>query len=180
MHKPAVAIAAALVTLTVGALGLVTAFGPVGADAGGGGGDGAERMIVVTDQGGDVLASLPLNGDSFSVSYRNSIYQTMAEERYVVAADGTYELVEIAADQLAVIEEYYAVPDAPRRAPAGDRRAYVVEPNPLHPAVFEALSIAATDLGERTIHIPGSSPYALWQLVDDAAPYLVLEIEETP
>ena len=176
MRKPAVAIAAALVTLTVGAFGLVTAFGPVGASADGGG----ERMIVVRDQDGDVLTSLPLNGDSFSVSYRNSIYQTMAEERYVVAADGKYELVEIAADQLAVIEEYYAVPDAPRRASPGDRRAYVVEPDPRHPAVFEALSIAATDLGERTIHIPGSSPYALWQLVDDAAPYLVLEIEETP
>ncbi|MDJ0377319.1 hypothetical protein [Cryobacterium sp. PH31-L1] len=174
MRKPAVAIAAVLGTLAIGAFGFVTAFGPVGAAEGG------ERMIVVSDQDGDVLASLPLDGDSFSVSYRNSIYQTMAEERYVVAADGKYELVEIAADQLAVIEEYYAVPDAPRPSPAGDRRAYVVEPDPLHPAVFEALSIAATDLGERTIHIPGSSPYALWQLVDDDDPYLILEIEETP
>lgn len=172
MLKPAVAIAAVLFTLTAGILGFVTAFGQGEADA--------ERMIVVSDRDGDVLASLPLDGDSFSVSYRNSIYQTMAEERYLVAADGSYQLVEIAADQLAVIEEYYAVPAAPSRALAGDRRAYVVQPDPNHPAVFDALSIAATDLGERTIHIPGSSPYALWQLVDDATPYLVLEIEETP
>lgn len=180
MRKPAVAIAVVLITLTAGILGFATAtataFGPGEAGAGA----GAERMIVVRDRAGDELASLPLNGDTFSVSYRNSIYQTLAEERYLVGADESYQLVEIAADQLAVIEEYYAVPGAPSPAPAGDRRAYVVQPDPNHPAVFDALSIAATDLGERTIHIPGSAPFALWQLVDDATPYLVLEIKEIP
>ena len=173
MPKPAVAIAVVLITITAGILGFATAFGPGDADA------SAERMIVVSDRAGDELASLPLNGDTFSVSYRNSIYQTLAEERYLVADNGSYRLVEIAADQLAVIEEYYAVPGAPSRAPVTDRRTYVVQPDQNHPAVFDALSIAATDLGERTIHIPGSAPFALWQLVDDAAPYLTLEIKET-
>ena len=51
--------------------------------------------------------------------------------------DGRFELVEIAAEQLAVLEEYYAVPGAPRPAPAGDRLAYVVEPDPARPAVFD-------------------------------------------
>lgn len=171
MRKPAVAIAVVLITITGGILGFATVFGA--------GNGGVERMIVVSDRAGDEMASLPLNGDTFAVSYRNSIYQTLAEERYLVAADESYRLVEIAADQLAVIEEYYAVPGAPSPAPATDRRTYVAQPDPNHPAEFDALSIAATDLGERTIHIPGSAPFALWQLVDDATPYLTLEIKET-
>ena len=51
------------------------------------------------------------------MSYRNSVYGTLAEERYRVAADGRFALVELAADQLAVLEEYYAVPGPVRRAP---------------------------------------------------------------
>ena len=64
-----------------------------------------------TLQAGDLFVAL--RGERFAVSYRNSIYGTMAEERYAVLPDRRYRLVEIAADQLAVLEEYYAVPDAP-------------------------------------------------------------------
>ena len=80
-------------------------------------------MLVIRGHDGGVLASMPLAGARFAVSYRNSIYGTMAEERYAVLPDGRYRLVEIAADQLAVLEEYYAVPGAPRRVPRRECRA---------------------------------------------------------
>ncbi|TFV63816.1 hypothetical protein E4P41_03630 [Geodermatophilus sp. DF01-2] len=142
------------------------------------GGDG-EQAVTVRTPDGDVIASLPVEaGDRFAVSYRNSVYTTLAEERYRVLPDGRFELVELAADQVAVLEEYYAVPGAPRPAPPGDRRAYVVEPDPTRPAVFERLNIAATDLGERTLWVPGHPPVPLWQRVVSENPTVLLDIEE--
>ena len=138
------------------------------------------RAIVIRGHDGEVLASMPLQGGRFAVSYRNSIYGTMAEERYETLPDGRYRLVEIAADQLAVLEEYYAVPGAPRQAAEPDRRKWVVPPDPERPAVLDALSIAATDLGERTVHVSGEPPLELWRLVEDEQPFVVLEIEGKP
>jgi hypothetical protein len=142
--------------------------------------DEAARAIVIRGQDGGVLASVPLRGERFAVSYRNSIYGTVAEERYAVLTDGRYRLVEIAADQLAVLEEYYALPGAPRRASEPDRREWVVPPDPGRPTVLGTLSVAATDLGERTLHVPGEPPLQLWRLVGDGDPFVVLDIEETP
>jgi hypothetical protein len=143
-------------------------------------GEEAARVIVIRGHDGDVLASMPLQGERFAVSYRNSIYGTMAEERYEILSDGRYRLVEIAADQLAVLEEYYAVPGAPRPAAEPDRREWVVPPDPERPTVLDALSIAATDLGERTVHVHGKPPLELWRLVEDELPFVVLDIEERP
>ena len=137
-------------------------------------------MLVIRGHDGGVLASMPLAGARFAVSYRNSIYGTMAEERYEVLPDGRYRLVEIAADQLAVLEEYYAVTGAPLRAAEPDRREWVVPPDPERPAVLDALSIAATDLGERTVHVPGEPPLELWRLVENKHPFVVLDIEGKP
>lgn len=143
--------------------------------------EGAESLaIVIRGDGGKELARVPLTGPRFAVSYRNSIYGTKAEERYAVLEDGSYRLVEIAADQLAVLEEYYAVPGAPQRASSEDRRNWVVPPNPAQPTRLEELSIAATDLGRRTIHVPGRPPLKLWPLVDDKNPFVVLDIEGNP
>ena len=139
------------------------------------GGDG--RAVVVRTPDGDVLARVPLTGDRFAVGYRNSVYTTLAEERYRVLPDGRFTLVEIAADQVAVLEEYYAVPGAPRPAPPGDRRAHVAEPDPARPAVFDVLNIAATDLGERTLYVPGAAPVPIWRLVTGEDPTVLLEIE---
>lgn len=136
-----------------------------------------QRFLTVANDDGE-LASLPLTGDTFAVSYRNSIYQTLAEERYEVQPDGSYRLVQIAADQLAVLEEYYGVPDAPTPAGPEDRRNYVVPPNPERPVVFDTLSIAATDLGQRTLHVPGQPPLELWPLVGNSNPFVVLDIKE--
>jgi hypothetical protein len=139
------------------------------------GGDGP--AVVVRTPDGDVLASVPLAGDRFAVGYRNSVYTTPAEERYRVLADGRFALVELAADQVAVLEEYYAVPGAPRPALPGDRRAHVAEPDPARSAVFDVLNIAATDLGERTLYVPGAAPVPIWRLVTGQDPTVLLEIE---
>lgn len=167
MQNPAAAIAvlAFLVSLGVATPGL-------GARQ-----DGGARTIVIRGHDGDVLASVPLRDECFAVSYRNSIYGTLAEERYAVLPDGRYRLVEIAADQLAVLEEYYAVPGPPQRAAETDRRDWVAPPDPARPAVFETLSIAATDLGKRTVHIPGQPPLELWRLAEDGHPFVILDIE---
>lgn len=172
MPRPAIAIAA---------LGCLIAFGVVALEPANEQDEAsASQAVVIRGYTGDVLASLPLHGEHFAVSYRNSIYDTLAEERYVVLPDGRYRLVQIAADQLAVLEEYYGVPGPPSHAGPADRRSWVVPPDPAHPAVFEELSIAATDLGQRTLHVPGSPPVALWRLVEDNHPFVVLAIEEKP
>ncbi|GAB3254619.1 hypothetical protein [Arthrobacter pigmenti] len=169
MFKPAIAVVALACAVTFAGLGFAFAAGQD---------ESSNRSIVVAVDDGDVLATVPLAGDSFAVSYRNSIYQTLAEERYQIQTDGSYRLVQIAADQLAVLEEYYGVPGAPSQAPDGDRRNWVVPPDPDHPAVFTELSIAATDLGGRTLHVPGAEPVQLWRLVEDGDPYVTIEIKE--
>ena len=136
-----------------------------------------EQSVTVRIPDGGLVAQVPLRGDRFAVSYRNSVYTTLAEERYRVLPDGRFELVELAADQVAVLEEYYAVPGAPRPAPPGDRRHHVAEPDPARPAVFDVLNIAATDLGERTLHTPGTDPVPIWRLLTGEDPTVLLEIE---
>jgi hypothetical protein len=135
------------------------------------------RAVVVRTPDGEVLARVPLTGDRFAVGYRNSVYTTLAEERYRVLPDGRFALVELAADQVAVLEEYYAVPGAPRPAPSGDRRAHVAEPDPARPGVFDVLNIAATELGERTLYVPGAAPVPIWRLVTGEDPTVLLETE---
>ncbi len=171
-HRLVWLLAAAVAVAGVAAL--VTSTGAVAAR-----GDG-EQSVTVRTPDRELIARLPLDDGRFAVSYRNSVYTTLAEERYRVLPDGRFELVEIAADQIAVLEEYYAVPGAPCPAPPGDRRTYVVEPDPARPAVFESLNIAATDLGERTLWVPGHPPVPVWQRVAGDDPTVLLDIEETP
>ena len=157
-----------LAAVLIGAVVAATTAGLAGDDG---------RAVVVRTPDGEVVARVPLTGDRFAVSYRNSVYTTLAEERYRVLPDGRFVLVELAADQVAVLEEYYAVPGAPRPAPPGDRRHHVAEPDPARPAVFDVLNIAATDLGERTLHTPGTDPVPIWRLLTGEDPTVLLEIE---
>ncbi|AUI51463.1 hypothetical protein [Arthrobacter crystallopoietes] len=173
MRRPLAVVVTVLVCL--GVLGAVSAA----AFAFSSGEGESGRTLVISNDDGE-LARVPLAADSFAVSYRNSIYHSRAEERYKVQPDGTYRLMEIAADQLAVLEEYYGVPGAPASAAPGDRRNYVVPPDPSRPVVFDTLSIAATDLGQRTLHVPEQPPLALWELVGNDNPYVVLDIKENP
>ncbi len=46
--------------------------------------------------------------------------------------------------------------------------------NPAHVPPIERLTIAATDLGERTLVVPGHPPLDLTLLVDDGAPSVAL------
>ncbi|MDI3195612.1 hypothetical protein QK290_14725 [Pseudarthrobacter sp. AL07] len=171
MRKPAAAVVGLVCLGMLGAGGIAVAGSPLEPHR--------PRAVVISNDGG-MLASIPLAGDTFAVSYRNSIYGTVAEERYTVQDDGSYRLVQLAADQLAVLEEYYAVPGPPSAAGDGDRREWVADPDPGHPAEFGRLSLAATDLGRRTVYVPGAPPLELWKLVEDSDPFVVLSLKETP
>ena len=164
-----------LLAVVLAVLGVIVLAGGVVALASGG---GEGQAVTVRTPDGELIARVPLDGDTFAVGYRNSVYRTLAEERYRVLPDGRFELVELAAEQVAVLEEYYAVPGAPRPAPPGDRLDVVAEPDPSRPAVFSDLRIAATDLGERTLFVPGSEPVPIWERVVTDDPSVILDIEE--
>jgi hypothetical protein len=155
---------------------LVAAFGAVGGAAMAGPAP-TGPVVTVRDADGALLAQVPLADGAFAVSYRNSLYGTLAEERYRVEG-GTFVLVELAADQLAVLEEYYAVPGPVQHAAAPDRRNFVAQPT--RPAEFAELAIAATPLGERTLHVPGRASVPLAPLAPAAGPTVVLAVEEVP
>jgi hypothetical protein len=133
-----------------------------------------ERHLGVHLPDGTTLASLPLSRDSsFTLRYRNSLYGTLAEERFVVTDAGELRLVELAADQLAVLEEYYAITEPAHRA--GGSRTYAAKP--AHVPVIEELRIAATDHGERTLLVEGQPPLELWRLVEDDDPSVLLRLD---
>lgn len=138
--------------------------------------DGAAPTLVVADGAGRVLARVTLPADrTFSLRCRNSLYGSLAEERFVVAADGRMQLVGLASDEMAVLEEYYAVDEAPAPAAAGDPRVW--QAPPAREVVLEELTIAATQLGERTLLVAGAEPVELWRLVDAEEPSVVLRFE---
>ena len=156
--------------LTIAAA-LVVLLGAGAADAG-----GRAPALVVRGSDGTALARIELPPDGgFALRYRNSLYGSLVEERFVVTADGRLRLVGLAADELAVLEEYYAIDRPAFRPPLGVPRAWQAEP----PVTVEedAILIAATDLGERTLLVDGAPPLELWRLVDDAAPSVWLEVD---
>jgi hypothetical protein len=129
--------------------------------------------IVVTDDAGRVLARLALDeSQAFSLSYRNSLYGSLAEERFVIE-DGRFRLDYLAAQELAVLEEYYAVTEAPVLATDGWSAP------PAYELELERLTVAATDLGERTLLVEGQAAVPLWELTADSNPFVHLEIEQT-
>ncbi len=135
-----------------------------------------ERSLVVRLADGTEAARLALPDDGrFALRYRNSLYGSVAEERFVV--DGARAtLVELAADELAVLEEYYAA-DTATSADGGDPRAWVAAPR--NAVSFSSLQIAATDRGERTLLVEGHDPLELWELVTHGAPTVVVEVDPT-
>lgn len=134
----------------------------------------AQPMLMVTRASdGSVLVSLPVPDGRFALSYRNSLYGSLAEERFVVADDGELRLQSLAADELAVLEEYYAIDTPASRAEPDDRRDWMAKP--AAPVALARLTIAATDLGQRTLIIPGHEPIELFELVD-GDPAVILEV----
>lgn len=135
---------------------------------------GSPAQLRVTADDGTVLATVPLpDSGAFALRYRNSLYGTLAEERFVVTADGRLRLTGLAAEQLAVLEEYYAIDEPATRTWTG-RMAWLA--SPAHVPVEERLRVAATDLGARTLLVAGSAPLRLWTLVGDDRPVVVLDV----
>jgi hypothetical protein len=129
---------------------------------------------VVTDAGGAILAKSELADGRFALRYRNSVYGSLAEERFAVAGDGRILLAGLAAEELAVLGEYYTARN-PRPADGGQALRW--EAAPQQTIVLEQLTVAATDLGQRTLLVSGRPPIALWLLVGDSAPELTLRAE---
>lgn len=133
-------------------------------------------VLVIRLPDGTQLARVPLAADGeFALRYRNSLYGSLVEERFTAGTGQRMELVELAADELAVLEEYYAIDDPARRTPAGDSRSWTAEPRA--PVILESLMVAATDLGERTLIVEGRPEMELWRLVDDGAASVILELD---
>ncbi|HET6380993.1 MAG TPA: hypothetical protein VFH63_08205 [candidate division Zixibacteria bacterium] len=153
-------------------LAIVTAallLGGVSATVGG----SRSPALRVSLPDGRVVTLVPLPDDgTFALRYRNSLYGTLAEERFAVTPDGRIRLVGLGAQQLAVLEEYYAIASPAWRAPGLGWSAV-----PARAPIERVLRVAATDLGRRTLLVDGAEPLELWRLVDDASPTVRLEVE---
>ena len=135
----------------------------------------AAPALVVVGPDGEVLAERVLEDGGFGLRYRNSLYRSLAEERYAVEPDGRIRLVELSADELAVLEEYYAIDRPAERHPHDAARAWRAEP--AGEVVIESLVVAATDLGQRVLLVDGAAPLELWRLVEDGNPSIRLEVK---
>jgi hypothetical protein len=133
--------------------------------------------LVIRAADGVILNQLELGDGRFAIRYRNSVYGSRAEERFSIGDDGRIHLVGLAADEAAVLGEYYGARE-PRLADAG--AAFRWEAAPAYPVTLERLLLAATDHGERTLVVDGQPRIALWRLVADTAPGLWLAAERVP
>jgi hypothetical protein len=134
--------------------------------------EGGERWIVVRDATGAELVRvmLPESGE-MAMRYRNSVYESMAEEHFRVAGDHL-RLVELRAEELAVLEEYYTALGASRSPPLGEWRIAVERP-----PIALPLRVQATELGQRTL-LTEAGEIELWRLVaggDDTVVILSVE-----
>jgi hypothetical protein len=134
----------------------------------------AANLVLRDPDGRELVRAVVRAGDPVVLRYRNSLYGSLAEERFVVEGRAL-RLVELAADERAVLDEYYEIAGGARPAPPGDSRTWRAEPRaspPLH-----NLAIAATDLGERTLLLDGRPPLELWRFVEDGRPTIALTLE---
>lgn len=134
-----------------------------------------DAQVVVRDERGTILARVSLpDGALMTLRYRNSLYGSLAEERFAVQ-EQTLRLVELAADERAVLDEYYVIAGPAERTGGGDTRRW--RGTPRDALTLERLAVAATDLGERVLLVPGRAPIELWRLVDDREPTVIIALE---
>lgn len=131
-------------------------------------------QLVVRGADDETLLSVALPDRRFTVRYRHSVYDSLAEERFVVGSDGQMELVALAADEAAVLDEYYATA-GPRSAAVGDARRWLAKP--ATPLRLERLPLAATEHGQRTL-VVGEHEIRLWQLGAAGTAMVVLEADQ--
>ncbi len=134
----------------------------------------ADWRLVIRDGGGETLMAVDLRDGTFALRYRNSLYGSLAEERFSVTGDGQLELTSVAAEEPALLAEYYGV-EAPKPTADGDTLPWAGRA--AEPVALDQLSIAATRQGQRTLLVSGRAPVALWQLVADTAPTVTLTVE---
>jgi len=158
-------LAAAVVALATAIAGAGTA-----ADA------GDPPWLVVRDASGNELARAALpSTKSFALRYRNSVYHSTAEEHFAVD-DGSLRLVELRAEELAVLEEYYTAVGG-RRTSGDSTLGWRVAVE--RPPIELPLRVRATELGRRTL-VVGDQVIALWALVAGRDESLVvLSVEES-
>lgn len=126
----AVAVAAALVAAAVGAV--------AGPRLG-----GADPAVVVADEGGRELASVPLPEDNrFALTYRHSVDQAEVTETFAVTGGG-FRLVAVASPSEAVLD-YYEL-EGRRVADHGWRLEPAATPE------LTAIPLVATEVGRRTL-----------------------------
>jgi hypothetical protein len=107
-----------------------------------------EPAVVVADERGRRVASVPLPPSGrFALQYVHSVYRARVTETFAAAGDG-FRLVAVASPSEAVLD-YYEL-EGRRRAEGGWRR--------LEPAAsprLDRLPLVATELGRRTLVVDG-------------------------
>ncbi len=135
----------------------------------------AASWLTVTGPDRAIVVRWPVDeGATFVLRYRNSLYGSLAEEHFVVQS-GEMVLVSLAADEVAVLDEYYRTNAPARRGPESGERTWSA--GPAQAVRLPALHVAATDLGRRTLLIPGRPAVELWRFVDDRRPTVTLRVE---
>ena len=132
------------------------------ADAGTVGAAGWELLGRTAD--GTVAVRLPLPDGRFTLEYRNSLYGSPAAEHFAVTDDGRLTLVRLGATDAAILQEYYAVNEPPRRASAGAWAGWWQAPAAA-PLELASLTVAASFHGERTLVVGNGTRLPLWQMV---------------
>lgn len=133
-------------------------------------------QLVLRSDRGDEVARVALPDAAFAIRYRNSVYGSLAEERFAVDPAGRLALVELAADEAAVLDEYY---ETGRVVPSGATDGFPWLARPERPLELERLYVAATEHGRRTLVVAGRS-LPLWQLTVADSPTIVLRAEQAP
>ena len=117
--------------------------------------DGGAPAVVVADERGHQVASLPLPPSGrFALQYRHSVYRAQVTETFA-AQDGGFRLVAVASPSEAVLD-YYEL-EGRRVLDGGWRR--------LEPAAtrrLDALPLIATELGRRSL-VVGSRRLPLFE-----------------
>lgn len=130
----------------------------------------AARLTVADDAGRELATlSLPKDG-GFALEYRNSLYGTMVRESFRASRD-VISLEALWAEQLAVLEEYYAIDEPADRELGGWTAAPAIETR------LTELRLAATDLGERTLLVEGADPIPLYRFVEDETPTVLITVD---
>jgi Domain of unknown function (DUF1850) len=104
---------------------------------------GGPPHVVARAADGDAVAELRVT-DTFALEYVHSYYRAPARETFRVLPDGGFELVAIGSPSEAVLD-YYEIEGA------REQRGGWWTLRPAHPARFDEMALAATEVGRRTL-----------------------------